>query len=282
MPVNINVAHRAAITYRTDCLSTYSQNKYHVRATARGGMPIGYEEIVGTGDGLSVDIGHNPGYTESGQRKHLNPIICDKLIFFGDFSNNHDLYYDRMIFQTPALFLDNAQESVSTGNILVSDNFKKITAVYAFMDIYADGQQYYSWSQSYSSFTEQNIINTQSSRTGTSYKIAVNRAGYTSRTPQIHTQSELLARFQPRSANQTEFRSVLNTFLHGGLELDRYDFMVHIYNNDSYGGSRAPAYKQATEYMIVPFISEYEREAAKAALYEWSAADIQAVREVIQ
>lgn len=125
--------------YRTDCLTDYSEENYHIRKnpfhigfngyidngyeqhrpqdieySTSYNQPIGYEDVIQNiicklpnEKEIAINIGHNPlgqDYSNysSDTSSPIAPIICDRLLLFGD-NNKFDVTFKKLLFARPAL-----------------------------------------------------------------------------------------------------------------------------------------------------------------------------------
>lgn len=284
MAISINIQNKSTITYRTDCLA--DDFDYHIRDHSQYDYEdVGYlSKISGTiseAEQKIYDIGYNPSGTDPLVSE--NPIVCDRLICNALFKSPTaitDIPYSELLFQQPAIAL---KGNVSTyGKRIKTDTFEKITRIYP--DIpnncikasgtrYVDGQgeMYDDVFESPSQMRYRSI---------SEMRITIPK-GY------IDTLSELQARFE-NTDHSFQVWSELSTMTNGAflsvIPHPRFSYPVNFYGQTTdgfMGFTPDNTYTSEHYYLIMPFISADEYNAAKSASYKWDTETIEEIDDML-
>lgn len=114
MSLIVNIDTTSTVLYRTDCFKTYSLTDYHIRDNSvYSGWNLGYQKAIDVDPPSPDDIAEigycatiTAGYYDSIRTQ--NPIVCDNLLFGGQFSSSGDcdVVYSAPAFSTPAVWFD--------------------------------------------------------------------------------------------------------------------------------------------------------------------------------
>lgn len=305
MSISLKIRRMSSVTYRTDCLSAGSQQRFHVRSTQKtinlNTIYKSYEEkIADCATRSSVyNIGHNPRSTSP-----ESPFICDKLIIDGYYSG-FDLYYDKLVFEKPALTFKSFPY-YTQGMYIISVQSPELRLIDE-MGVYPNSRglrisgKYYS--RSYSDFEREKVSRYNDEfahsssrvpdyvyRSTDVFKLSIAYTHYRDTYSYdlsnfILDYSQLLSRlYVTSSGDYTELRQVLeDNFKHGALVVphDAFDcllFRSNAFEYPYYFGLTYPASADWYQIFLIPFVSEDEYAAAKALLHTWSASENNALQ----
>lgn len=315
MSININIDTQSTIRYRTDCFGDgYTDEPYHIRDHSQYDYGLlGYTpKINNVGANGRYSIGYNPsGATWEGVYSHtpyvVNPTICDGLIY-------NELYtgilstdpitkvpYKELLFQVPAIAIKrNAVYSSSVNGIRIGiDELTRLDRVYVDsnnLNLCGEGIIYENGvGQSYNGVLEYNVYGVPTHFDEIRIVPDRSNSSHSANSGYIATYSELLDIFAQTDSSFEIWRA-LEDCPYGGIlrsvTRDGGDAVFgRVYRHQwGEGGWAEGVYETyysynsqriVYQYLITPFLSQDEYDAAYAANYKWDDATIQQIDQYI-
>jgi|GEM_PF-6915570 len=287
MAIKINIQNTSKITYRTDCLA--DDFDYHIRDHSQYDYEdVGYlPKISGTiseAEQKTYDVGYNPSGTDPLTAE--NPIVCDRIIcnaLFKSPSAITDIPYSELRFQQAAIAL---KENVSTsGKRISTDTFELINRIYGDIAnncIKASGTRY---------TNGQGVIYNDvfESPPGMRYR-TITELRMTIHKGYVLSLSEIQDMFE-NTDHTYQVWSELSGMTYGALVIEllsgaiaRGNYTVRFFaQTPEVDIELTPSNSEPSEhrYLMIPFISADEYNAAKAASYKWDAETIEEIDDIL-
>lgn len=308
MSIIVNIDSQSTIRYRTDCFGTgYTDEPYHIRDHSQYDYGLlGFTpKISNVGTVNLYDIGYNPsGATWEGVYSDspyvVNPTICDGLIYNGLYTgilstdSITKVPYKELLFQIPAIAIKRSTvySSSSTGIRLGRDEITLLDRVYVnpnTLDICGEGIIYENGiSQTYNGILEYRVYSTS---VYDEIRISLDHSSYSHSTQSgyIVTYNTLLNIFEQTDVSFQIWNVLLNCIYGGilmGVPRDSGEAVFgRVYRHEQ-NGVYETSYSYNSQwsiyqYLIIPFLSQDEYDAAYAANYKWDDATIQQIDQYI-